>query len=165
MGLWGSIAGAGLNAGGKIYGGMKASQAIGNIKDSIRQQMRENQNWYERNYNADTTQRADTRRIITMMKGEIAKRNRAAAGAQAVMGGSDEAVAAARAANNEAMADATSRIAVAGEARKDAVEQQYLNTKADLNRQMNNAEYQKAREIAEAVGGVSDAAQNIVKLF
>ena len=162
---WGSIAGAGMKVGGMIYGGMKASDAIGNIKDNIRQQMRDNQNWYDRNYNADTTQRTDTRRIITMMKGERARRNRAAEGAQAVMGGTDEAVAAARAANNEAMADATSRIAVAGEARKDAIEDQYLRTKADLNNQLNNAEYQKAAEIAKAVGGVSDAAQGVTKLF
>lgn len=165
MGLFGSIAGGALKMGGHIFGGIKASKAIKKVKDNINNELKENQNWYDRRYNEDSTQRADAQRILTMTQDSIRQRNRAAAGSQAVMGGTDEAVAAARAANNAALADATSQIAVAGEARKDNIEQQYMSTKATLNSQLNDLEQKKAKAITEAANGVADAAADMGKLF
>lgn len=90
------------------------------------------------------------------------KRSQAAAGAQAVMGGTEESVAAAKAANNQALADATAQIAVNGERRKDAVEQQYQQRDAQLDDALNNLEVGKAQAIGQAVQGVAQAAGNLI---
>ena len=95
----------------------------------------------------------------------IRNRNRMAEGRQAVMGGTDESVAAAKEANNQALADTMGQIAVANEARKDNIEQQYLANKADLNQQLNDLEQKKAEAISQAVNGVADAAGSMGKMF
>lgn len=151
------ILGAAVGAAGSIFGGIAASKAVKNVKNNIKKQMGENQDWYDRRFNEDATQRADAQRILTMAEESIRNRNKEAAGTQAVMGGTDESVAAAKAANNQALADATSAIAANADRRKDAIEEQYMSTKAGLNNQLNNMEMQKAKAISSAVGGLNDA--------
>ena len=91
-------------------------------KRNVEAQRQKNQDWYDRRYNEDATQRADAQRILTQTEESIKQRNKAAAGSAAVMGGTDESVAAAKEANNKALADATSQIAADAEARKDNIE-------------------------------------------
>lgn len=162
MGILGSSIGGALGIGGSIFGGISASKAMKKAKRNIERQLRDNQNWYDRRYNEDATQRADAQRILTITNDNIRKRNRQAAGTQAVMGGTEESVAAAKAANNQALADVTSQIAVNGERRKDQIESQYMQTKADLNEKLNNMEIEKAKAVSQAVQGVSSAGAGIV---
>lgn len=150
--------GAAVGAAGSIFGGISASKAINKMKANIEAQKKSNQDWYDRRYNEDATQRADAQRILTMTEESIKNRNKAAAGAQAVMGGTEESVAAAKAANNKALSDATSQIAVNAEQRKDSIEQQYQQRDADLTNQLNSLEQQKAEAIGQAVQGVAGAA-------
>ena len=100
------LIGAALGAAGSIFGGISASKAMKRAKANVERQMRENQDWYDRRYNEDATQRADAQRILTMTEDSIKRRNKAAAGTAAVMGGTDESVAAEKAANAQTMADA-----------------------------------------------------------
>lgn len=165
MGIFGSAIGGALGIGGAIFGGISASKAMKKAKRNIENQMRENQNWYDRRYNEDATQRADAQRVLTMTNDNIRQRNQAAAGTQAVMGGTEESVAAAKAANNQALADATSQIAVNGERRKDQIESQYMSTKAELNEMLNALEQAKAGAVSQAVQGVAQAGANIAGLF
>ena len=165
MGILGSAIGGALGIGASIFGGISASKAMKKVKRNLEGQMKDNQNWYDRRYNEDATQRADAQRILTMTNENIRQRNQQAAGAQAVMGGTEESVAAAKAANNQALADATSQIAVAGERRKDQIESQYMQTKADLNDKLNNLEQAKAQNTAQAVQGVAQAGANMAGLF
>ncbi|WP_462375798.1 hypothetical protein [Segatella buccae] len=161
----GSIVGAGMKVGGAIFGGISASKAMKKMKQNIQNQMRENQDWYDRRYNEDATQRADAQRLLTMTEDSIRKRNQAAAGAQAVMGGTDESVAAAKEANSQALSDTTSNIAAAADQRKDAIEQQYMATKSNLNQQLNDLTQKKAQAISSAVQGVADAGSGIAGMF
>ena len=108
MGLIGSA----IGAAGSIFGGIKASKAMKKAKRNVEAQRQKNQDWYDRRYNEDATQRADAQRILTQTEESIKQRNKQAAGSAAVMGGTDESVAAAKAANNQALADATSQIAL-----------------------------------------------------
>ena len=165
MGILGSAIGGALGIGASIFGGISASKAMKKVKRNLEGQMKENQNWYDRRYNEDATQRADAQRILTMTNENIRQRNKNAAGAQAVMGGTEESVAAAKAANNQALADATSQIVVAGERRKDQIETQYMQTKADLNEKLNNLEQAKAGAVSQAVQGVGQAGSNMASLF
>lgn len=161
MGLIGGAIGAGISAIGGIFGGISASKAMKKVKRNIEQQQKENQDWYDRRYNEDATQRADAQRMITMVNDSIKKRNKQAAGAAAVMGGSEEAVAMSKEANNQALSDTTSQIVANAEQRKDNIEQQYLNRKADLNQQLNDLQMKKAQNTAQAIQGVTSAAQSI----
>ena len=150
-----------MKIGGSIFGGYKASQAMEQVKKNLEQQRRENQDWYDRRYNEDATQRADAQRMLAMTNDLIKQRNRAAAGTQAVMGGTEEGVAATKAANASALADTAAQIAVAGANRKDNIENQYITRKGAINDKLNNLQQQKANNITQAVGGVSSAASDI----
>lgn len=161
----GSIIGGGLKAAGSIFGGIASRKAMKNMKKNIEQQQRENQQWFDRRYNEDATQRADAQALLNKTEESIRNRNQQAAATAVVTGGTEESVAAARAANNQALTDVTSNIAAAADARKDAIEAQYLQTKGDLNNQLNNLEQQKAKNIANAVGGVMDAGASIAGAF
>lgn len=152
------LIGTAIGAVGSIFGGISASKAMNKMKANVEAQKKANQDWYDRRYNEDATQRADAQRILTLTQENIKNRNKAAAGAQAVMGGTDESTAAAKEANNKALADATATIAVNGEQRKDAIEGQYRERDAALNEQLNQIEKGKAEAIGQAVQGVSSAA-------
>ena len=165
MGIWGAAIGAGMKAVGSIYGGQVQKKAIGKIEDSLAEQQQQNQDWYDRRYNEDATQRADAQRLLTMTENSIRERNKQAAAAAAVMGGTEESVAAAKAANNQALVDAASQINASAEAKKDAVEQQFMETRAGLTQQQNNMTMQKALATKEAVQGVTDAAGSIASAF
>lgn len=165
MGILGSAIGGALGIGASIFGGISASKAMKKAKKNVEGELRDNQNWYDRRYNEDATQRADAQRILTMTNDNIRQRNQQAAGAQAVMGGTEESVAATKAANNQALADATSQIAVNGERRKDQIEGQYMQTKADLNEKLRNLEIGKAQAVSQAAQGVAQAGSNMAGLF
>lgn len=163
--MTGSLIGAGLQAVGSIFGGISASKAMKEVKKNLQAQKQVNQDWYDRRYNEDATQRADAQRILTKTEESIRNRNRQAAGAQAVMGGTEESVAAAKAANNQALADATSQIAVNAEARKDQIEQTYQQRDAQINDALNNLEIKKSEAISSAVQGVTQAGAGIAGAF
>lgn len=153
MGLIGSA----IGAVGSIFGGIKASKAMKKVKRNVEAQRQKNQDWYDRRYNEDATQRADAQRILTQTEESIKQRNKAAAGSAAVMGGTDESVAAAKEANNKALADATSQIAADAEARKDNIEATYMQNDNAFVEQLNAIEQGKANAISGAVQGVTNA--------
>lgn len=157
----GSIIGAGVGAAASIFGGISASKAIKKIKANLEQQRKANQDWYDQRYNEDATQRADAQRILTKTEDAFRNRNKAAQGAAAVMGGTEESVAATKAANSQALADATSQIAANGEARKDQIEQTYQQNDRDIQSQLNDLEQKKAAAIGQAVQGVASAASSL----
>lgn len=165
MGLIGSIAGGALGAAGSIFGGISASKAMRRVKKNLQAQKEANQNWYDRRYNEDATQRADAQRILTQTEESIRNRNRQAAGAQAVMGGTDESTAATKAANAQALADATSQIAVNAENRKDQIEQTYQQRDSQINEALNYLDINKAQAISQAVQGVAKAGAGIAGAF
>jgi len=131
--------------------------------------------WYNRNYYEDTTQRADAQELLRYTADQIKQRNKSAAGTQAVMGGTEESVAAEKAANGRAMAEAASKIAAAGASRKDNIDAAYLNGMQGIAGQrlgqkdkMTDIEMQRAQQIAgagSALGGLNIDVGSIVKAF
>lgn len=160
----GSIIGAGMQAAGAVFGGIQAARSAKKVRQNVEGQVKKNEDWYDRRYNEDPTQRGDAQRLITMTEESIRKRNKSAAGTAAVMGGTEESVAAAKAANNEALADTMSQINASGEARKDAIEHEYHDRDANLQGQLNQLEREKQAAIASAVQGVTGAAGSIAGL-
>lgn len=148
--MWGSIISSAVNLGSQIFGGIQAARQRRKIKDRINEQRAENQNWYDRRYNEDATQRADAQRLLSMTEETIRQQNRNTAGTQAVMGGTNASVAAAKAQNNNAIADAASRIAAAGEARKDRVEDSYRSRNQELDDQLTSLDNSKMSALSQA---------------
>lgn len=161
----GSIIGAAMSAAGSIFGGMKASQAVNNVKANLKSQQQRNADWYNRRYNEDATQRADAQAMFNRTEEAIRNRNKQAAGAAAVTGATEESVAATKAANAAALADAASSITANASLRKDAIENQYMATDANLSDKLNNMEQQKAQAIAQAVQGVAQVGSSIASNF
>lgn len=161
----GSMVGSGLKIGASIFGGIAASKAIKQQKQNVERQMKENQNWYDQRYNEDATQRADAQRLLTMTAENIRNQNRQAAGSQAVMGGTTEGVAAAKAASNDALANTMSNINAAADMRKDKIENLYMSTKGALNDKLNDLAQKRADNIASAVNTAAGAASDMVGKF
>ena len=159
--MLGALIGAGLGLASSIAGGVANRKARRKQEQMIAQQQKENQAWYDRTYNADPTKRADTVRLLTQMQEQIKNRNKAAKGRQAVMGGTEDSTTAVKEANNKTLADTTSQIVAANDARKDNIEQQYMNRKNQLQNQQMAIEAEKAADTANAVAGVAGTAANI----
>lgn len=157
----GSLIGAGLGLVSSIAGGIANRNARRKQEQMLAQQQRENQAWYDRRYNEDPTKRADTVRLLTQMQEQIKNRNRSAKGRQAVMGGTEDSTTAVKEENNKTLADTTSQIVAANEARKDAIEQQYQQNKRSIQGQQMQMEAEKSADTANVVAGVAGTAANI----
>ena len=157
----GALIGAGLGLASSIAGGIANRKARKKQEQMLAQQQRENQAWYDRKYNEDPTKRADTVRLLTQMQEQIKNRNRAAKGRQAVMGGTEDSTTAVKEANNKTLADTTSQIVAANEARKDAIEQQYQQNKRSIQGQQMQMEAEKSADTANVAAGVAGTAANI----
>lgn len=157
----GSIIGGAMKVAGSVAGGLAASKAARQQDKRLEQQLQENQDWFDRRYNEDATQRADAMRLIQMTEESIKNRNKQAAGAAAVMGGTNESVAAAKAANNATLTDTVASIAAYAANRKDQIENQYMANKAETVKQQNAVSMNKAANITNAIDGVANAAGDI----
>lgn len=152
---------AAFQIGSSVIGGMKAARENKKIENDIKGQLDENEDRFNREYYEDPTKLASAQAMMTAVEDAVLKRNKASAGTQAVMGGTEESVAAAKAANNKMTSDTASKITVAGEQRKQQIENQYLNRKEALKGQLNSLRGQKAQAISGAVQGVGNAVGNI----
>lgn len=161
----GSIISSGLGLAGSIFGGINAANTMNSIREDLNRRKNENEDWYNRRYNDDSTQRADAQRVLTLTEDAIRRRNKAAQGQAAVMGGTDASVASTKEANAQALADSTAQIAVAGEKRKDDIENKYQTKREQLNNALNQLDAQKAEEIAKATKSVTESAGNIATLL
>lgn len=153
--------GSAVGAAGAVFGGAMATNALNKVKEGVLDQRQKNQNWYDRRYNEDDTQRADAQAILTRTEQSIKERNRQAAASAAVMGGTEESVAAAKAANNQALAEATSKIAENASRRKDNIEATYMENDAAAQDQLNEIQQQKAAAIKDATQELSKFAGSL----
>lgn len=153
--------GAAAGALGGIFGSAGKNKAIRKQMELVAQQQQENKDWYDRRYNEDSTQRADAQRLLQITEEGIRKRNKAAAGREAVMGGATEDTMREKEAGNEMMANAISQINAAGEQRKEQIENQYRQRKSELDQQQASLEgqMQSGWDIASnAIGGAAQGA-------
>lgn len=155
------VLGTALGVGGQIFGGITAAAANRRAKKRIRQEKAENQAWFDRRYNEDSTQRADAQRLLSMTAEAIRERNRNARGRQAVSGATPESVQAVQAANAAALSDTAAKIATAGASRKDEVESQYRANKSRLDGRLSQLDAQQAPQTAQSVIALAKSLQNI----
>lgn len=158
------IAGMGMQALGSIVGGAAMAQAARKQREIINTQKKDNEAWYNRNYYEDSTQRSDAQRAMQMARDAMKSRYNQAQTSGVVTGATDESIAAQKAATNQVVSSAASSIAATGDARKDSIDQQYLNTKSNLAQQEAETWKQQGAAIAQAAQGVGNAGAKMFDL-
>ncbi len=161
MDMMSAAIGGGLGAASSVLGGIGRNRALRKQMRMVKDMKKENEDWYNRRYNEDATQRADAQAALTQTQEAINERNNRAAGAAAVMGGTEESVAATKAANAQAMADTTSAIVQNGEARKDNIETTYREKNDQYNQQLMQLKGQMQSGFDLAGGAMAGAAAGI----
>lgn len=151
------IIAAALGAAGSIYGANKAGKdsAAANqaATDEMNAQKQANEQWYQQKMNENYLDSAEAQAALTKAR-EMAKEQMASArGMQAVMGGTDASIAATQQSVNKMLTDTTSGLAAAGTARKDAIDQTYINRNNELSRQLIDMYGNKAAQSAAAGSG------------
>lgn len=150
-----------MTAASAIAGGISNSARRRAVKRLRGQQLRDNQTWYNQEYNADPTQRADAARLLTQMKEQLQERTKAARGRQNVIGGTEDSTTATKEANNSIIADATSKIYASNQARKDNISDEYRKTKAEIQGQQMADEANAEGNTAETVKTVAEVGAQI----
>ena len=153
----GGLIGGGLKVASSIFGGIQAARAASKQRKSAKQEMANNNNYLAKKYYEDATQRADAQAVINSMKESLASANRNQAGTNAVMGASNDIVAAQKQAASNAIADTMQSINAAAVQQKDNLESNVRAQNAALNEQIRNSYGQQAQAIqnmAQQVGGV-----------
>ena len=92
----------------------------------------DNEAWYNKNYNQDYTQRADSQNVLRQMREEMDRQNKITANTAAITGATNDAVLARKNQNNKTMAGVFSNMAAQGARYKDNVDRQYRYRKQNL---------------------------------
>jgi len=158
--MWGAIAGAALGAASSIAGSFAARKQAKKAEAQLEQQKKANEDWYARRYNEDYTQTAEAQRALTLAREEAQRQIAAARGRQAVMGGTEESVAATQDAVNRGIADTMSQIAAQGTARKDAIENTYLGKRDSIAQQYMTMYNNRANAVSQAAGNAAQGFTN-----
>lgn len=158
----GSFIGMGLKAVSGVAGAIAARKAGDRTQKGIEEMQAKNRAWYDGEMAKDPTRRASALAMINKTQEALRERSRQAAGNAAVMGASEESAAAAKAANNEVLAQTMSGIAVADEARKDAVGQEFRAKDDMYAGKMLEAQTQKDQEVQKAIGAFGAVGESLI---
>ena len=161
----GSLIGGGLKVAGSVFGGIKASQAAKKQRELLQKQQADNNNYLAKKYYEDATQRADAQAVINSMKESLASANRNQMGVNAVMGASNEVVAAQKQSASNAIADTMQSINAAAVQQKDNLEANVRAQNASLTEKIGNSYAQQAQTIRDTAQGVANAGADIAGNF
>lgn len=160
--MWGAIIGAAASIIGSSISADQARKAAAIKEEELKKREERHAATYARRINQDYTKRADAQRMLSLTRDALKKRAEVAAGRQAVMGTTDSGLAAEREMAANVMADTASQIAAAGEAQKDAIEQEYEKQQDNISQERAGIASNKAIATGQAVGqmaqGVGQAA-------
>lgn len=158
MGLIGGIIGGVGSAVAGIVGGNATRKAAQRNQRLLEEAENNAKAWYDKEYNANFLDRSDARAAIQKTREILNDRYKAAEGAAAVSGATEESVARQKAAANEVLADVTSNIAERADAHKEAVRANYEAQQTDFLAKKTAVNNQKAAATAQAASGLATAA-------
>lgn len=157
MGKYGAIiSGAGQGASATM-GGIFSTLQMRKAKRIIGAARKRSQDWYDKEYNADFTQRADAQSALAKARGILNEKYMQAEGASAVAGATDESVAHQKAAANNTLAAITSNIAERADAYKEGVRANYENQQAQADQAMIGYHQAQAQNIANTAAAVGES--------
>ena len=165
MGLIGDVIGGVGQLAAGVIGGSATRRALNKNRDIVAMQKQRSQDWYDQEYNADFTQRSDAQAALNRTRDILKERYKAAAGAAAVGGATDESVAQQKAAANQVLADTASNIAERADAYKEQVRANYEAQQGAAEAQEIGINQAKAQAVQQAVQGMGQAAQEFGKII
>lgn len=157
--------GAAIGLATSVAGGIMANKAARKQRREMREARQTQLNSQIRRYNENGLQRASAQAMLNRVQDYIARRNKQAQGAQAVMGGSEASVAAAKEANAQALAGTASNIVAQDDARKDALQAQIDKDTERYNEQEAQAKAAQAQALAGAVQQAGSAVGSAIDSF
>ncbi|MEG0993806.1 MAG: hypothetical protein RSE51_08165 [Bacteroidales bacterium] len=156
-----TLIGAGMGAVGGIAGGIASARAANEQKKIIAKQKQNNQAWYDRNYNADYTQRADVQALLTKTKEYAKDRYKTAQASQAVTGATDESLAMDKAQANDVVSDTMTNVAAQASQFKQGVDAQKVAMDNNIFQQEAGMAMQKAQSGANLMSNSLTAAGGV----
>lgn len=154
---WVQLALAGASLAASIWGGSKAAEQQRRAEAELRAEKARNNAWYNRRYNESYVDTAAGQNMIRMAKDAARENWMREAGAAAVAGSTDAASAQAKEAGNRMVGNAIAQMAATDTARRDNVDAAYRAENSRLSQQQMALDQQKAQNISDVAGGVSDA--------
>lgn len=153
--------GALIGAASSIFGGMANARAARKMRRQLDRENRDNDQWYNREYKTDATQRADAQAVLTQVRDAMQRSNRAATGQQAVMGTTEDGLAAQKERTNDMMSNAARNIVAQADRRRDSIENQYRNQRVNIQNRLAGLQQSQMNNTAKAIQGVAGAAGSI----
>ena len=174
MADWGKIiegAGYGAKAIGSIWGNIasahEARKARRQVNEQIDAQERRANREFESQYYADPRQLASNQMMLSEMQKYLQEQRKARAASNAVTGGTEESLAAAKAIDNESVARTAANMAASNEERRARLRDQYNETMTGISNarisQIKEHNNQKQQNIANWVGTVNQLGDSLVK--
>lgn len=160
--MYAAIAGAAISAASGIAGGIKAREEQRKLERMAEQQQKRAQARLDRDEYMDWTQTAANQRLLTRAREQQAEYIKAAEGRQAVMGGTDESVAAEKQRANQAYADAVAQVAANAEAQKERAVTRDLGRVDNANGTMMNMQGQNVVGAQQATSQGFNAGMGLI---
>lgn len=173
MADWGKIlegAGYGVKATGSIFGNIFSSRAARKTNRRINEQLdsqeRRANSEFESQYYADPSQLAGNQLALTEMQRYLREQRQSRAAANAVTGGSEESVAAAKAVDNQTVGNLAANIGASTEARRNALRDQYNNVLTGVSNariaQIQNEGNQKQQNIGNWMNTMNQIGNSMI---
>lgn len=128
----GAAIGAGVQVAGAIAGAIGGAQQMKKARKAIGQQQQDNQTWFDKEYNQDFTQRADTQALLNNVRTQTDAQYKRAEQTAAITGATDESLAMQKGNANTMYADTISNINQQADAHKESIMNRYLDTRTEL---------------------------------
>jgi len=158
----GAIIGAVGSVAASLIAAHNGKKQAENAERERREQQRKLDDWYNRRSNEDVMQLADVQAALNSAR-EMSRDNiQAARGRAAVMGGSNQEVAAAQEAASKTIGDTARAVAATGTARKDAADEVYRQGDTNLSNARIAEANQRNANIAQAASAGIQAGLNMV---
>ena len=154
--------GAALAGAGAIANWVGSGIANKRAKETLDNQRKKNDAWWNIKRSQDATKRADNQAVINRQRELLEDANYLTRATNKVSGESEEAVALQKEATNKAAAQTMSNIAAQGAAERERNETQYRATDAALDQQEIQRQQQKAAQNAAAGAQAVNAGLNLV---
>lgn len=158
---FGAIAGgigAGLGIISSIAGGIKARKEARKQRRILKEQLRENDQWFNSEYYRDVLDNPESRSYLKTLSGKLYKKDKATENNAVATGATHENVLAQKQAANEVMSDAVNNIVAQQTARKDDIRRQYIDNKRSIQNGMMAMNGQNATNWVNMAGNIASSA-------
>ena len=165
MGMMGGAIGAGIGILGSVAGAIGSSRRMKKARGVLQEQQRENQAWFDKEYNRDYTQRADAQALLERVRQQADNQYKRAEQMAAVTGATGESLAMQKAAANDMYAQTLTGLGEQASRFKEGVMNRFLDTRSQLNGRQYDSYVQGAQQWQQTAANAGQMASGIGGLF